>query len=121
MTHGLTQKQKLEQFPRIQAEKDRLDLALSDVLNDRVTWGQWQADDQPGAKYRAGISRVSTQALVIIAFRCQGQSDSVTVHDLERYETEMFRLRAHCESYQPILNALLSARQAARNVQEVAA
>lgn len=109
----MTKKQQLEQYPRIERERDRLDAILNDVMNDRVTFGRWISDTDGSGKYRVGISRSNSYPIALVIWRCAGQNDSTNAYDLEPFEDDLRRLRSNSDCYQPILDAVASAKQAA--------
>lgn len=106
----MTKAYKIEHFERVQHERDSYDLMLSDIINGKVVFGIWVRDpNSDNGRYRVGISDRAFP-LAICQWRYQGQADVVSVYDLERWEQDMFRLRQSSSVYQPILEALLSAR-----------
>ncbi len=108
--NGLTQKQMVELFPTVDAQKSRLDLMLHDVLNGLVTWGSWIVEPHFSGRYRVGVTRMTVYPLAILQFRAKGQNDQVNVHDLEQWESELRQRRTSLESLQPVLDAIASAR-----------
>ncbi len=106
---GYTQKQKIEQFPRVMRDRDRLDLMLHDVMNGFVTFGEWVREDGGKGKTRVGISN-RAYPLAMVVWSYPGQSQSVQVHDLDAWEPELRELRARSDVWDPYVRALASAK-----------
>ena len=103
--------QKLEAFPRIEKERDRLDLMLHDVMNDGVVYGEWVKETDGPGKYRVGISDRGWP-IAMLVWRVKGQRDSIQVHDAEPWEQELYRLRMSSEVWEPVISAFVSAKAA---------
>lgn len=93
----LTQKQKLETYDAIAAERGRLTLALRDVLADRVVWTRWRRERGDGnGKWRLGLLRCETWPLVIVCYRFPGQRDLMQgVVEWEPWRRDWSRLRVN--------------------------
>jgi hypothetical protein len=112
--NGLTQKQKLDQFPRLMKERDLLDLTLCDVLNGRFIWGKWCKESDGPGKYRAGINTRESCPIALQVFRYPNQLDSFQAMYLETWEEQLRRLRNGSECWEPNVLALQSAKDALR-------
>lgn len=114
--NGLTKAQKAEAYDATQQEASLLGLMLGDVLAGEVVYGSWfkESEKEPG-KYRAGISRINgcMGGLLIITWRYPNQRDSVTVYQLETELDNIRRARVGSETFEPILRAVLDAREKA--------
>jgi len=110
----MTKKAKLEQFDAVQHERDLYMLAVHDMQNDLVYWGSWMAEGSNGkGKYKAGLSRQGS--LLLTVFRHPNQQDSIHVFDAEKEIDNILRLRAGSTTWEPLLAAILSAKDALRN------
>jgi hypothetical protein len=116
-----TKKYKIENFDAVKAERDRMMLALHDIQNDRIAYGDWcfEAGHSKEGKYRAGLSRMDSCPLLTLIWRCAGQSDSITVWDAEQYEAELRRLN-YSASDDACLRAICSAKVAVARKSEAA-
>jgi hypothetical protein len=78
----VSNKDKIANYDRLSAHSFRLECAVQDLAAGKVVWGRWKGEQD---KYRAGVSRLDGAGggLLIMAFRYPGQTDSVSVHDLE--------------------------------------
>lgn len=109
-----SKKEMIERFPRVLKERNCLDLMLYDVMNKKVTFGEWVTEN-PDAKYRVGISRTEIYPLAMLIFRSKNNgTDSIQVYDLEPWKEELRSLRAHSDVWEPVIQALLSAEAAVR-------
>ena len=107
----LSIKAKAALYPAMAKQKDLLDVALHDVLNNRVTWSGWirevrPAPDRPAGWYRAGLCRMDTCPILLLAFRVKGQRDSITVNPLDDHLKHLQRLREGSDLYQAELDAV---------------
>lgn len=98
---NMTKKQKLEHFDRVQRERDRLELALHDIVNESVVWGAWVREPGGPGKYRVGIAD-RAYPIAIQIWRVKDQRDSVHVYDANRGRTNSAidpSMRGGCHLY----------------------
>lgn len=108
----MTKAQKLEQFDAILKDKNRLELAIHDIMNGSVIWGAWVREPK-GGRYRYGISRLSSYPICIQQWRVLGQRDAINVFDLEPWREELRRLRGNSDAWEVNCQALYKALEAA--------
>lgn len=116
---GMSKAAKAEAYDRKARECELNELALADVLNDRVTWGKWVSDGF--GKVRCGVSRTmgAMGGILITTYRADGQGDMVNVELLESGDRRIQDGRRHSESFQPLVESLADALRKANT--EVAA
>ena len=120
----LSIREKATMYPAMAKQKDLLDLALHDVLNNRVTWSDWirevrPAPHLPAGWYRAGVSKIDTYPILLLTFRVKGQRDSINVYPLDDHLQTLQQLRQGSDLYQAELDAVGAALARAGGTQEV--
>ena len=108
----MTKAQKLEQLDAVLKDKNRLELAIHDIMNGSVIWGAWVREPK-GGRYRYGISRLSSYPICIQQWRVLGQRDAINVFDLEPWREELRRLRGNSDAWEVNCQALYKALEAA--------